>query len=458
MSKKCCTFAAVMKKIALSLIVLALSWSAFAIPTYDLSYRLSGMAGASISQDLKPEKNALRPTLGGSFVVEFNPTGRWHCLQQWNNATIGVGASYMNLGNDSILGHAVNLYGSFNFPFYHSRHFRIGIRPSVGISICNKRYSNTCPVGQPREDNPNETYVLWGNDGGFQKSNQHIGSILNGYMAAEIFMDFPIRDGWEITANGGWYHISNCSFMAPNGGYNIFGGELGVRYHPQKRGVFTPRTDVPRRLWDGVDKPWAVEISASGGARQNYYRDNIQGMHFFGVAALKVAAYWVPISIFRLGAGFDAFYDGYYACVTYDPTNPDKMPGNAQGNTIGYFGKTYLAESDVKNCFRVGFSIQPELIIGKLTAGIHVGVYLFDPVKNLEPFAEAKAAAEKGESLNKGIFYNYDFTRAGLKEDGWCYMHFVLKYHVLDHMFIQIGMKSHGLTAEFLDAGLGVAF
>ena len=290
-------------------------------------------------------------------------------------------------------------------------------------------------------------------------------------------MDFPIKDGWEITLNGGWNHISNGSFMAPNKGYNMFGGEIGVRYHPDfqyRKGqnindsipeldtlntqFEAPKPDVPRKLYDGVDKRWAVEISASGSARQNYYRDNVNGQHFFGVATLKVAAYWVPIGIFRLGAGFDAFYDGYYACVSYDSSNPDKMPGNTEGNTITFFQKTYLAESDVKNCFRVGFSIQPELIIGKLTAGLHVGVYLFDPVKNLEPFNEAKAAAEAGTPLNRGIFYSYDYSKASTKQDGWCYMHFVLKYHVLDHLFVQVGMKAHGMRAEFLDAGLGVAF
>ena len=207
-----------------------------------------------------------------------------------------------------------------------------------------------------------------------------------------------------------------------------------------------------KELHEEVDKPWAVEISATGGAKQNYYADNQNGQRFFGVATLKAAAYWVPVSIFRLGAGVDAFYDGYYACVNdeFAAQNPDAP--------VTYFGKTYLKESDVKNCFRVGLSIQPEFIIGRLTAGIHVGFYLYDPVKNLEPFKEAEQADQAGESLNRGIFYNYDFTKASNYQDGWCYMQFVLKYHVLDHLFVQLGLKTHGVRAEFIDAGIGVAF
>jgi hypothetical protein len=274
-------------------------------------------------------------------------------------------------------------------------------------------------------------------------------------------MDFPSKNGWEITLSGGWHHISNGSFMHPNAGYNMFGGELGVRYTPgmdegvkglKDEGYQKPKPDVPRKLYDGVDKPWAVEISATGGAKQNYYADNQNGQRFYGVATLKAAAYWVPVSIFRIGAGVDAFYDGYYSAVN------DEFKNDNPGAPITYFGKTYLAKSEVKNCFRVGISLQPEFIIGKLTAGIHVGFYVFDPVKNLEPYDEAKAAAQKGESLDRGVFYKYDFSKASNYQDGWCYMQFVLKYHVLDHLFVQLGLKTHGVRAEFIDAGLGVAF
>ena len=271
-------------------------------------------------------------------------------------------------------------------------------------------------------------------------------------------MDFPIKDGFEITLSGGWHHISNGSMMHPNAGYNIFGGEIGLRYKPKDEGQRTkdeePKPDVPRKLYDGVDKKWAVEISATGGAKQNYYGDNRNGQKFFGVASLKAAAYWVPLSIFRIGGGVDAFYDGYYACVSEDYA---KLPGN-EGSTVTYFGKTYLKESNVKNCFRVGISIQPEFIIGNLTAGIHVGFYVFDPVKNLEPYKKAEAADQNGKPLKRGVFYGYDFSKASNYQDGWCYMQFVLKYHVLDHLFVQLGLKTHGVRAEFIDAGIGVAF
>ena len=428
---------------------------ALALPHYELAYRLGG-TGAMMMPDGKVDQFIQRPILGGSFNVEFLPTGRWHCLQQWNNASIGVGARYLNLGNNAYLGSAIAAYAYMNQPFYNGTHFRIGVRPTVGLAAVTKTYAGTLPDEYP-------TYSIAQKNGKYL-ANWSIGSILNAYLALELFMDFPIKDGWEITLNGGWQHISNGSFMHPNAGYNMFGGELGLRYRPgafsrqtggvasAEKGNNPPSPDVPRRLYQGVEKPWAVELSITGGAKQNYYRDNYPKMQFFGAATVKAAAYWVPVSIFRFGAGVDAFYDGYYACVSreFATANPEA--------SVTYFGKTYLKESKTENCFRVGISLQPEFIIGKLTAGIHVGFYVFDPVKNLEPYKEAKAADEAGTPLDRGVFYSYDFSKASNYQDGWCYMQFVLKYHVLDHLFVQLGLKTHGVRAEFIDAGLGVAF
>lgn len=429
-----------MKK-GLFLILLFACVRVFALPHYELAYRLSGTALFMLPDDkVSPW---LRPTPvvpGAAFSVEFLPTGRWHSLQQWNNASIGVGVRYLNLGNEAILGSAIAAYGYMNMPFYNGTHFRIGARPTVGLAAVTKTYANTYTGEHLYADHTG--------------ANWSIGSVLNAYLALEMYMDFPIKDGWEITLNGGWHHISNGSIMHPNAGYNMLGGELGVRYHPGAKQYTKPDPDVPRKLYDGVDKHWAVEISATGGVKQNYYRDNYPNMQFFGAATVKAAAYWVPVSIFRIGAGIDAFYDGYYRSVS------NNIPGAKEAfpdAPVTHFGKTYLKESNLANCFRAGISIQPEFIIGHLTAGIHVGFYVYDPIKNLEPFKEAKAADEAGQPLNRGIFYTYDLTKASNYQDGWCYMQFVLKYHVLDHLFVQLGLKTHGARAEFIDAGLGVA-
>ena len=92
------------------------------------------------------------------------------------------------------------------------------------------------------------------------------------------------------------------------------------------------------------------------------------------------------------------------------------------------------------------------MVLGNLTFGYHLGIYLYDPVKNLEPYAEA----EKG--LKRGIFYSYDPLKASTYQDGWFYQTLLLKYRCSRHIFVQLGLKVHIMKAEFLYAGLGLAF
>lgn len=450
--KKSCIFAVEMNKKLLILLLLLPYWTyLFASDSthYELAYRLSAVGG-TMMKDGKVDYWINRPVLGGTFAVEFLPTGRWKSLTQWNNTSVGVGTTFLNLGNDAMLGNAIALHAHLNTPFVSLPHFVFGIRPTVGVAFCTKTYRNTLP----------DKYPLYSciTDNKVPVCNQSIGSVVNAYLGLQLYMDFPIQDGFDITLAYGWQHISNGSVMHPNGGYNMFNGELGLRYTPglsaqrvaNQTAYTKPKTNVPRHLYDGVDKKWLLDIFLTGGVKQNYYRDNYQGMQFFGAATLGVAAFWVPVSIFKLGVGLDAFYDGYYACI-----NDDFISENPDAKHVTYFDKTYLRSSNIANCFRAGISLQPEFIIGKLTAGIHLGVYLYDPIKNLENKGVI-INDRNGEPFNRGIFYAYDITNASNFQDGWLYTRFILNYLCTDHLFVQIGLKTHGVRAEFIDAGLGI--
>jgi hypothetical protein len=98
---------------------------------------------------------------------------------------------------------------------------------------------------------------------------------------------------------------------------------------------------------------------------------------------------------------------------------------------------------------RAGVSLQPEFVIGKLTAGFHFGVYMYDPIKNLEPYAVAQSTPQ-----SKGIFYKYNIN----KEDGWFYTRASLKYEVTPHLLLAIGLKTHLHRAEFIEWGVGYRF
>ena len=353
------------------------------------------------------------PVWGVNVGVDFAPD--WQALKDWNNATIGVGLSYWNMGHE-LLGHAIAPYAYMNIPLVKLPRFELGLRPGIGAAFMTKTYRNTVPEGHLFKDVIN--------------ANECIGSVTNLYFPEVLYMNFPLAKGWSISLAGGWYHISNGSTVQPNSGYNIFGAELGVKKVVDE---VERRVGYEARDKEEDSKKWSVAVAGTMGGRQVYYRDQ----QTFMVGSMHAAAYWHAHPIFRLGGGVDVFYDGAYI----------------QRETR--FIKTNLDLAQPGDCWRVGVSVQPEFVVGNFTAGLHVGAYMYDPVKALEP--QWREDGLPTERLDKPVFYAYDLLNAGSAgyPDGWLYTEVVLRYHLPWHMFVQAMMKSHLTKVEFISLGLG---
>lgn len=353
------------------------------------------------------------PVWGVNVGVDFAPD--WQALKDWNNATIGVGLSYWNMGHE-LLGHAIAPYAYMNIPLVKLPRFELGLRPGIGAAFMTKTYRNTVPEGQ--------LFVS------VTDANQCVGSVTNLYFPEVLYMNFPLAKGWSISLAGGWYHISNGSTVQPNSGYNIFGAELGVKKVVDE---VERRVGYEARDKEEYAKKWSVAVAGTMGGRQVYYRDQ----QTFVVGSMHASAYWHAHPIFRLGGGVDVFYDGAYI----------------QRET--HFGKTNLDLAQPGDCWRVGVSVQPEFVVGNFTAGLHVGAYMYDPVKALEP--QWREDGLPTERLDKPVFYAYDLLNAGSAgyPDGWLYTEVVLRYHLPWHMFVQAMMKSHLTKVEFISLGLG---
>ena len=354
------------------------------------------------------------PVWGVNVGVDFAPD--WQAIKDWNNATIGVGLSYWNMGHE-LLGHAIAPYAYMNIPLVKLPRFELGLRPGIGAAFMTKTYRNTVPEGQ--------LFVS------LTDANQCVGSVTNLYFPEVLYMNFPLAKGWSISLAGGWYHISNGSTVQPNSGYNIFGAELGVSKVIGLSGDKAIGYEARDKEEDA--KKWSVAVAGTMGGRQVYYRDQ----QTFMVGSMHAAAYWHAHKIFRLGGGVDVFYDGAYI----------------QRET--HFGKTNLDLAQPGDCWRVGVSVQPEFVVGNFTAGLHVGAYMYDPVKALEP--QWREDGLPTERLDKPVFYAYDLLNAGSAgyPDGWLYTEVVLRYHLPWHMFVQAMMKSHLTKVEFISLGLG---
>ena len=371
------------------------------------------------------------PSVGADFSVTFYP--RWQAFDDWSisfrprvdkqgkplrhrRAGMGVGLSYWCFGPNELLGHALAPYLYIDVPLVSMPHFVLGLRPGIGLGFLTKTYRNTVPDGHLFQD--------------LTDANRCIGSVTNFHFPEALYIEFPIHKGWSVVLEGGWYHFSNGSTVQPNSGYNVFAGSIGAR----KRITASDKEELR-----GIQKPekpkqWVVEFALAAGARQVYYHDQAT----FAVGEFQAAAYWLAHPIFRLGGGLDVFYDGAYI----------------QRETR--FGKTNLAAARNADCWRLGLSVQPEFVVGKFTAGFHVGFYLLDPVKELEPAAEAKESPT-GRLTDKGLFYSYDLLNAGSPRypDGWLYTQIVLRYRLPHHLFIQANMKAHLTKVEFVSLGIG---
>lgn len=348
------------------------------------------------------------PIHGGEIAIEWQTTGEKPWNQYLYFPKVGIGAVYLNLNNPQMLGNLFAIYPYINLPLLRTKFLSIYVKPGVGASYLTKTFQDT-------KTYESGNLIL-------NKSNAAIGSHLNVYFAGSANVEIPIAGGISLTGDFGWNHASNGSFIQPNSGLNMINGGVGLKYKLTANERFIPAKKEIRNL----PKRITTELILSGGARQLYYLDN----RFYPVGSLTLSEFYPLSNAYRMGIGVDAFYDGVY-----------------DGSTL--FSRTYLKTNELKNKIRVGISWQNEMIIGKLTAGFHFGLYLYDPIKNLEPYSDAIVA-----STHKPLIYGYDID----KEDGWLYTRASLKYALSKHVFASLGLKTHLQKAEFIEWGLGYRF
>lgn len=338
----------------------------------------------------------------------------WHGY--FNYPQIGVGSVFLNLGNDEILGNLIGLYPYLNFSLIDLSGFRLGLKTGAGASYLTKTFNDT------KYFDEHGAVVL-------DKSNAAIGSKVNVYFAIGGNLLISLAKGFSITGEFNWNHASNGNVYTPNSGLNMLNTSVGIAYSPRYQDIYRP---VKRQFVD-LPRKTGMDIILSGGTRQLDYRDNSR----FPAGSVIISIHRPVCNQIRLGVGLDFFYDGVYASVNSSP-DPEENISKAKF--------TYLTSDKLINRFRGGISIQPEFVFGRMSAGFHFGLYLFNPIKNLEPYEDAKNGTP-----DKGLIYPYNIE----KENGWLYTRASLKYLISDHVFLHLGLKTHLQKAEFIEWGIG---
>ncbi len=381
------------------------------------------------------------PVLGGEIAFELASDGSKQWQKDFNMPDLGFALQVLDLGNPEITGQMISLYPYINIPMVNSEKIRFNAKMGMGAAFATKPCDVEAAIADPRAIK--------------QKAGDYnfaIGGVFNFAIAAGLNIEVPVYKNLSLTADVMYNHFSSASTSQPNSGFNMFNGYVGVKYllgvRSEELGVEVKgEIDSPNNQTTESPKKWSGEVILSGGVKELYYKDT----KYFGTASLNLEGYYHTCRQHRIGVGLDLFYDGAYA-QTVAQNEAGKYYWTEE-NT--YFGRTFTPNNNFENKLRLGLNIANELTIGKFGIFAHFGIYLYDPVKNMEPGGEILQALNKGETpKKKGFIYPYDID----KEDGWNYFRIGVKYHFTPNFLVNLSFKTHLQKVEFFELGLGYAF
>ena len=334
----------------------------------------------------------------------------------------------MNLGAE-VLGNCVAVYPYFLLHMIDLPHFQFNWKAGAGLSFFHKYYWNC--------DTLMENYYT-------PQANPLIGSVVNVYINTGLNFNFPIRDGWAVNAEVGFSHMSNGSTIKPNMGINMLYGSIGASYTINEHDYVAGKKE---KTFQDIPYVWNLKVTASGGSRQLYYPDRIN----YPVASLRVGATYKVCNWYAVGGSLDAFYNASYVkqgldtvCGVDGIIMSDDENKLQQEHTI--FDRYHITDDRLVDKFKVGFAVNNEFMLGRVTILFDWGVYLWDPLRNqYEPEVNPKYGT------NRPMFYTYNIN----KEDGWNYFRLGMRCRVWNNLFLSAAVKTHLSKAEMIEWGVG---
>jgi hypothetical protein len=384
------------------------------------------MIGGSIIPTSNNIKNINpNPSLGGELAIEFPSWNEYAWQQYLNKPTLGVGFVGLDLGNNKILGQSFAVYPYILIDIVKLPHFELNWKAGTGLSFFNKTY-NRCDTIPSHFGNPT--------------TNTLIGSIVNVYLTTGINFNIPITKQFASHAEFGYMHMSNGSVLQPNGGVNILYASIGASYILNKNSY---NTHNKKEKFPPLPYKWSINITGSGGYRELYYLDN-KG---YGIGSIHIGATYNICNWYTLGGGLDIFYDG-----AFNQQGGTQLEGLTQEQRTEQlkhtrFGRYVILNENLSNKFRIGVGINNEFKIGRVTALLDWGIYLYDPIR----LAHYTDNTHKYKYEKRPLFYKYDIE----KEDGWNYFRLGLRYRVWDNIYMQVAVKTHLSKAEMVEWGVG---
>ena len=385
---------------------------------------------------------------GGAYPAGVNlgielPSQQQHAWQQYlNNATVGLGLSWIDLGHE-MLGHSIAIYPYILLNAIDTDFFQMRFKVAGGIAGVTQHWYTQ------EDQNPDNYYE--------PTVNTVFGCYHNVYLSAGLQLNVPITKSLAFGTEFAYFHMSNGRTNMPNIGANAIYGSLGL--------TATFNSEVKKKPIQFPDQPygWALNISGAAGGQQPAIEDT----HNYLISNFHIAPVYHVNNWYAVGLGLDVFYNsavskntarnlychGEFSVGSLRGDFPDlDLPGDDDDlidcTTCG-------SEKDIDYSFaqkvRAGIAINNEFKFGAVTAMVDWGLYFYNP--------------------SRQIYYDYHYDNFGTVapkrplmyttpngaggEEASHYIRFGMKYRVWDNLFLQASAKTHLHICEFIEFGIG---
>ena len=362
--------------------------------------------------------------------------------QYLNNATFGVGLSWLDLGH-KMLGHSIAAYPYVLLNAIDADYLQMRVKVAGGLAYVTEHWYTQ------EDQNPGHYYE--------PTVNTVFGCYLNVYLNAGVQLNVPITKYLALGTEFGYFHMSNGRTSMPNIGANAVYGSVGV--------TATFNSEAKKKPVQFPDLPygWALNITGAAGAQ----KPAIEDTHRYLISSLHIAPVYYVNNWYAVGLGLDVFFNDAVSKNTERNLycHGDFNVGSLRGDfpELNIPGK----DSDIIDCttcgaekavdygfaqkVRAGIALNNEFKFGAVTAIVDWGVYFYNPSRNIYydyHYDNFGKVAPKRPLL-------YTTANGAGGEEASHYIRFGLKYRVWDNLYLHTSAKTHLHICEFIEFGLG---
>ena len=394
------------------------------------------------------DKNTHFEKFGGAYPAGVNlglelPSQQQHAWQQYlNNATVGLGLSWIKLGHD-MLGHSIAVYPYILLNAIDTDYFQMRFKVAGGIAGVTEHWYTQ------EDQNPDNYYE--------PTVNTVFGCHHNVYLSAGVQLNVPITKSLAFGTEFAYFHMSNGRTNMPNIGANAIYGSVGI--------TTTFNSEVKKTPIHFPDQPygWALNISGAAGGQQ----PGIEDTHNYLISTFHIAPVYHVNNWYAIGLGLDVFYNSAVSKNTARNLycRGEFKIGSLRGDfpDLGLVGDdddlidctTCGSEKGIDYSFaqkvRAGIALNSEFKFGAVTAMVDWGIYFYNPSRQI--YYDYHYDNFGSVAPKRPLMYTTPNGAGG--EEASHYIRFGMKYRVWDNLYLQASAKTHLHICEFVEFGLG---